>query len=436
MKTALRLKSLCVPRVATTPGALGMAITRYAGNHLLGTSPAPKFLQQIEQDGVIRIHPFAEHDKGMQTLALCSPEGAAFRQADFEARREMLLAQYTDSQLTYSSNLIDAYESGSLPRIVAVTVNPDELDVYAQEIIGLWERFIDDNILNNQTTIKQIKEDFPGFAATCNGIVVDQFEGAICHELQTSAKITRFLADLKAKGPVIEKALMETIFRIGPLQAAARANDEEGHSIYLPRKIGSMEVAGGTPWLRNTARYLLDRNFDAYRRSEGDLYHINYVSRPLIEARAVDYVKAMFTININALAIVLSLRDSGEFIPVTMGDMANIYEDKVRAYAEAIFDIAYTAGYMTADNLDFHDEFETMIRILRYNAAHPTSSVVMVQQLMQAGKLSRELGPNEVAIFEPAITEAERWGLHHYARLLVGLKTELMETLERLAAAQ
>ena len=128
MKTALKLTSLCVPRVATTSGALGLAITRYAGNQLLGTSPAPIFLQEIERNGVIRIHPFAENDKGVQTLDLCPPEGAAFREADFGTRRDMLLEQYTESQLTYSHNLIDAYENGSLPRVVAVTVNPDELN--------------------------------------------------------------------------------------------------------------------------------------------------------------------------------------------------------------------------------------------------------------------------------------------------------------------
>lgn len=434
MKTTLA--RLCVPRVATTPGALGIAVLRNGGNHLLGTSPVPPFLRQMELAGVIRIHPLAEQGKGIQTLVLAHPDDQ-FRQSGYGERHVLLQACYTGSRLTYSSNLMAAYESGNLPRVVALTLNPDELGAYAKEIVGLWERLIADDILTDQTTIEQISQDFPGFAPACNGIVVDQFEQAINQETEASVEITRFLTGLKAKGPVIKKALLETIFRIAPLQAASRADSAEG-PVFMPRKIGSLELGGGTPWLRKTARYLLDRNFDIYRRFEGDIYHNNYVSRLLREARAADYLKAMFTVNINALAIVLSLRDSGSFVPVTMGEMANTaaYAARVKAYAEAMFDIAYTAGYMTEDGLNFDDEFQAMIKTLRYNAAHPTSSVVAVQQLMTAGKLSAKLGPSELALLDPAIAEATRHGLSYYAELLTGLKTELISTLERLAQAQ
>ena len=406
--------------------ASGLAIGRYGGSRVYyGRRPSLPYLQGHQRDGFIKVAPMAEEkapEKNPITLRLC--RGQVSNQHNLETR-------YSQNELPYEHSLLQAYHNGTLQRLVILTLNPDELASYATEIIGLWEQLVTDAHLNTETTQEYIKTHLPLFAPASNGIVADGFRQELSSQINKSTILNRFLTSRGSEGPMIKATLLETILRVLPLQAANRPL-VEGSTIYQPAGIGSVEIAGGTEPMRDEVAPLLISGHNAYRTWLGLADEHNYVSGKLKDPRAADFMKAMFTININALAIVLSLQDD-KFQPVTMGQMAVDYTTQVKTYAQALYNIAAMAKYTTADNLEFQPVFDKMIGILKFNAEHTTSSVRRVLGQIEAGKVETKLGPNEVWLFEPAIALADRLGLYDEVNVLSGLRLNVLGALEQLS---
>jgi hypothetical protein len=440
----MNIPGLCRPRVGVTPVSnLGVAICHYGAQQLLGQAVKPPYAREVEERHRIRINPSPEEEAVRSRRAAAGlpvvkdhievPFDLAFRDQSYaEIPKDRQLCWHA---LPYSRNILEAHAAGELPRIIILACNPDELKGYAKEIVGLWEKYVDEGILSARTSPEDIITGFPVFAPACNGIVMEIFMGSLDGGIRRSEKIMGVILSIGGKdGYAVQQALLRTVLRIGPYQAGKRYVNDEGELVYRPLQIDHLEVAGGTTRMRKTAAALINGNHRVYRRWAG-LPAEAYVARSFNNPHLMDYLKAMLTVNINGYAIVLSF-NGGRFSGITMGEMAESYADEMKSFSRAVYNIAERSGFMREDPVDFEEEFRGILATLRKNAPHKTSSVSAVEAALASGNLSPRLGPNETALFNPAIARARKLGMLQEAASLIDLRDRTIAVLDSLSRGE
>jgi len=424
------LVGLCRDRIAVSPFSnLSVAAWLYGGGQVVGQAHKPDYAEEIQARGSI--------------LLSAKPEDFVEKRFSLDSmdRPDVLdlskQQQLEEQRMPYNPHLMHAYENGQLPRATLLACNPNELGAYATEIVELWERFVDDGILTTTTTAEEVEECFPLFAPACNGVVMGLFSGRMRGEILNSEKIMNIILSIGGEeGYAVQLAMLSTLLRIGPYQAAQRYTNDAGELVYRPMGIDHLEVAGGTLGMRTMVAEMINENHGIYRRWMG-LPQEDFATRLIVNAQLMDYLKAMLTININAYAIVLSMQ-GGEFVPVTMGQMAEKYATEMKEYSHTVHDIAVKSGFNALDGINFEDEYDSVLKTLLKNHEHPTSSVSAVAQALEAGNLSPELGFNERALINPLIAQARRLGMIREVGGAVAVLTELRDnvirTLQKLAA--
>jgi hypothetical protein len=306
-------------------------------------------------------------------------------------------------------NLLEQFERGTLPEVLLICPNPDQLPDILGTVVQLLERM-------NKKGELTADFDFPILVLASNGIYYQRLRQQFVEQLEEATLLGR-LPDL---WPDLMPRIVGRLLRGVTIQTGTR--DGSGADVvYHPGPRGITRLAGGDSHTRGRATELL--------RARGGWFELAAHS----SATRLEFDKAVVNLSTNLLGQFYAFDAEGHFTPLRVRDIATPeHAGEIRDLAEHVLQVgravkAYGAGE------DFDHVFATLMETTHQHDDHIPSSLQWIGLRLHQGKLDAKLTPTEEWLLNPLIRYAHAAGLNDSGDYFERLRQRAMANLARAA---
>src|SRR5258706_5126057 len=356
------------------PGALGVSLFYHLPNQLRNIDPNIFFLER----------------HGSTTFA------------GLRDRGELLIADTrginrVPAQPILKPDLLACYHRGTLPEVLLVCPNPDQLLGIISEYVQVLEAAHENGGLELLP--------LPIVVLCSNGIYFQRIRQIYLEKIEEATLLGR-LPDL---WPDMMPKIVGRLLRGVSIQTGVREGSGPA-AIYRPGPRGITRIAGGDKGNREAACNLL--------ASRGGWFEL----APHSSATRLEFDKAMVNLSTNLLGQLYSIDDAGRFRPLRIEEIVvPEHEEEIRDLCQHVFKAGKAVkAYGPSD--EFSDIFERLRGTLRPHESHVPSSLQWVDLRLRTGRLDVSVPPTESWLLDPLIRYARSAGLDEDAHYFEDLK--------------
>jgi long-subunit acyl-CoA synthetase (AMP-forming) len=341
-------------------------------------------------DGHLGIHPPGALGVGffvhMQAECLLGMSGDGITEILKEAGR-LRLEQHGQQQIVplrdrVFANLLEADAKKTLPELLLVCCNPNQLGTFTGEVTGFLESLAGRGLLDSP---EQVRLHVPILLILPNGVL---FESTF-NEFQSQLNESVLMDRLAGVTPEVQAAIEARVVRGISLQAGGRRGSG-ADTTYVLEKKGSIVFAGGGEFEQERIAAILQQHD----------YPFTHVQN--VPATRIEFDKAMISIVLNVGGLIHMVKPDGDCIDLRMGDLCVDPEKEafVNRITKAVFDVGQSNGAYASD-ATWEEVWEGhRSTILKYRG-HVTSSVKDLSTALTRGLDSVKLFTNEEWILHP-----------------------------------
>ena len=305
-------------------------------------------------------------------------------------------------------DLIQCHESGSLPEILLVCTNPDQLLVSLTPCVQLLEQFY------KADNLDPLHLPLPTLVLCSNGIYFQRIRQVFLEKLEEATLLGR-LPDL---WPDLMPRIVGKLMRGVTIQTGIRQGDGVD-AIYRPGPRGITRLAGGDTQNRERAHALLEH--------KGLWVEAVDSGSP---TRA-EFDKALVNLVANLLGQWVAIDETGKFTPLTISQvLEKVGEERVRELGHQVIAVGRAVRAY-----GLHEEEESLLDAvlenLRAHGEHSPSSLQWLEMRLKQGQPVRSLTPTELWLLDPLIHYARSAELESATHYFENLKRGLQEKLQR-----
>ncbi|MDP6987456.1 MAG: AMP-binding protein, partial [Phycisphaerales bacterium] len=340
--------------------------------------------------GQLGIHPPGALGVGffvhMQAECLIGMSGDGITEILKEAGR-LRLEQHGQQQIVpirgrIFANLLEADAKKSLPELLLVCCNPNQLGAFTGEVTGFLESLAGRGLLDSP---EQVRAHVPILLILPNGVLFESTFGEFQSQLNEAVLMDR----LPGVTPEVQAAIEARVVRGISLQAGGRRGNG-ADTTYVLEKKGSIVFAGGGELEQERIGEILQAHD----------YTFTHVQN--VPATRIEFDKAMISIVLNVGGLIHMVKPSGECIDLRMGDLcADQRNDAfVSQITKAVFDVGQANGAYPSD-ATWEEVWEGHRNTILKYKGHVTSSVKDLSAALNRGLESVKLFTNEEWILQP-----------------------------------
>ena len=306
-------------------------------------------------------------------------------------------------------DLLSCYRDGSLPEVLLVCPNPDQILGVISEGVQLLEA------ANEKGELSALP--LPIVVLCSNGIYFQRIRQILLEKLEESTLLGR-LPDL---WPDLMPRIIGRWLRGVTIQTGLREGSGPG-AIYYPGPRGITRLAGGDAPNRERACALL--------ASRGGWFELAVNS----SATRLEFDKAMVNLCANLLGQLYAIDEQGHFRPLRLIEIfIPEHEREIRDLCRHVFAVGQAVkAYLPAE--DFEHFFVETKGTLLLHEEHIPSSLQWLGLRLRTGQMEAKLAPTEEWLLEPLIRYARSAGLDEAMRYFESLKEKLLAKLRLLRA--
>ncbi len=309
----------------------------------------------------------------------------------------------------WRGDLLDLFEKETLPEVLLLCPNPDQLPGILATVVQLLERASERGELSNELAL-------PILVLASNGIYYQRLRQQFIEQLEESTLLGR-LPDL---WPDLMPRIVGRLLRGVTIQTGLR-DGSGAEAIYYPGPRGITRLAGGDEIVRGRAGELL--------RSRGGWFELAEHS----SATRLEFDKGMVNLAANLIGQFHAFDERGHFTPLQVREIVTpSHEPEIRELARHVFETG-RAVRAYGPNEKFADIFAQMLLTNHEHDEHIPSSLQWVGLRLRQGKLEAKLTPTEEWLLDPLIRYANAAGLHETGRYFEALKKRVIANLETAA---
>ncbi len=304
----------------------------------------------------------------------------------------------------FKGNLLQCYREDSLPEVLLVCPNPDQLLAVMTTIVELIELISADDRL--------AALPLPIIVLSANGIYFQRVRQLFIEKLEEATLFGR-LPDL---WPELMPRIIGRLLRGITIQTGIREGFGSA-AVYRPGERGITRLAGGDQSHRERCCRLLS--------GRGGWFELAANS----SATRLEFEKAQVNLVANLLGQLYAIDEGGRFRSLTVDDIVvPEHEAEIRDLARHVFEVGRAVkAYGPQESFD--TVFATLLDTFRMHRSHVPSSLQWVGLLLRQGTLKAELTPTESWILEPLNRYARSAGLEEGAIYFENLKIRLIARL-------
>jgi ketopantoate reductase len=340
-----------------------------------------------------------------------SKSAAALRE-----KGELIVADETQhhrvsTQERCPGDFLEQFERKSLPEVLLLCPNPDQLPAILRTVVQLLERMGQQGELANL--------DFPTLVLASNGIYYQRLRQQFIEQLEEATLLGR-LPDL---WPDIMPQVVGRLLRGVTIQTGIR-DGAGADAVYHPGPIGITRVAGGDALRRARAVDLL--------RQRGAWFEL----APHSSATRLEFDKGIVNLITNLLGQFHAIDREGRFTPLRVRDLlAPKHMPAIRELAQRVFEVGQAVRAYGPEE-DFEKILPALIATTHQHDDHIPSSLQWIGLRLRQGKLEPKLTPTEEWLLDPLIRYAHAAGLHDAGHYFEALKERAVANLKVAAEKQ
>jgi hypothetical protein len=336
-------------------------------------------------------------------------QGGVLRVQTAEGLREIWDAQI------WQPDLIECAGRGSLPEILLVCTQPDQLLQFLASVVRLLETL--------HAAGREIIRNLPTLILCSNGIYFQRTRQFLLEKLEEATLLGR-LPDL---WPVMMPMIIGKLLRGVTIQTGHREG-AGADAIYRPGSRGRTRLAGGDPEIRARASDLLSH--------KGGWFEV----APDPSPTRAEFDKALVNLTVNLLGQLRAIDDSGEFRLLTVREILTPdVEEEARTLVKHVVAIGQAVhAYAAQSNVE--KLFAETMESCREHLDHAPSSLQWIEQQLRLRRLQPRITPTETWLLEPLIRYAHAAGLekeaHYFEQLTRRLERRLSLAIARRNAGE
>jgi hypothetical protein len=334
--------------------------------------------------------------------------------AEIKERGTLIIEGRTERQLISTAallrgDLLHQFEAATLPEVLLLCPNPDQLPEVLHTFVQLIERLhAADGKINTA--------DLPIIVLASNGIYYQRLRQQFIEQLEEATLLGR-LPDL---WPDIMPRIVGHLLRGVTIQTGLR-DGAGADAVYHPGPPGITRLAGGDVQMRVRACTLL--------QGRGGWFELSDQS----SATRLEFDKAIVNLSANLLGQFYAIDPSGNFTPLRVREIATSeHADEIRELAEHVFAIGRAVNVYRAGE-DFEKLFAALMETTHQHDEHIPSSLQWIGLRLRQGTLRPELTPTEEWLLNPLIRYAHAAGQHDAGHYFENLRKRAVENLARAA---
>lgn len=309
------------------------------------------------------------------------------------------------------TRLLSHHGDGSLPEILLVCPNPDQILSILLPCIQLLER------AHEQGRLAPDQLPLPILVLCSNGIYFQRIRQVFIEALEESTLMGR-LPDL---WPDLMPRIVGRLLRGVTIQTGVR-DGNGAEAVYRPGPAGTTRIAGGDRVHRHRA---LDVLADL-----GAPVELAEDSSPT----RVEFDKAMINLSANLLGQLAAIDDSGQFTQLTIGQILDTLGLKqIEDLGQRVVEVGKAVRAYGMNELP-EPIISAVILNLQQHAEHIPSSLQWLGLKLRRGEAVSGIAPTELWLLEPLIHYARSSQLTGAVTYFESLRLRLNQRLELLAA--
>jgi hypothetical protein len=313
------------------------------------------------------------------------------------------LREIRDARI-WQPDLIACAGNGTLPEVVLVCTQPDQLLQFLATVVRLLETL--------QTGGKEMIRNLPAFVLCSNGIYFQRTRQFLVEKLEEATLLGR-LPDL---WPAVMPGIVGKLLRGVTIQTGHR-DGSGADAVYRPGSRGRTRLAGGDPGIRRRAADLLS--------GKGAWFEV----APDPSPTRAEFDKALVNLTVNLLGQLRAIDDAGEFRLMTVREILGPeVENEARPLVKNVVAIGKAVHAYPAE-IDLEKLFAETMESCREHLDHAPSSLQWIEQQLRLGALQPRLTPTEAWLLEPLIRYAHAAGLENEAHYFEHLTRRLERRL-------
>lgn len=341
-----------------------------------------------------------------------SASGKALREGGQIAIADEDGLHHVPTEGIFKPDLLACYEDNSLPDLVMVCPNPDQLTGVMGNLVELLER------IYQKGQLEPAALPFPLVVLSSNGIYYQRLRLWFVEKLEESVLFGR----LPELWPDLMGVIVGRLLRGVTLQSGIREGSGSA-TVYRPGPRAITQIGGGSETLRRRCCETLQERGGWFEpKADGS-------------ATRLEFDKAMLNLSTNALGQRYAIDDSGRLTVLAIRDMIG---PERQAAIRDLFWHVFQVG-LAVKVYGPEDRFEEIctqcMKSLHLHESHIPSSLQWVALRYRQGTLEPALSPTEAWLLDPLIRFAYGAGLDDSAQYFEDLKRSLLHKLELAARA-
>lgn len=309
-------------------------------------------------------------------------------------------------------DLLACYEENSLPDVLLVCPNPDQLTGVMGNLVELLEH------IHQKRRLDTAALPFPLVMLCSNGIYYQRLRSWFVEKLEESVLFGR----LPELWPDLMAVIVGRLLRGVTLQTGVR-DGSGATTVYRPGPPAVTYVSGGNEAIRRRCCRILQKHGGRFEQTVHG------------SATRLEFDKAMLNLATNSLGQLYAIDDRGRFAALAIGDM--IGPERRAAIRELFWHVFQTGLALKVYGAEesFEDIYAQRMENLRLHETHVPSSLQWVALRYRQGALEPKLSPTEAWLLDPLVRFARGAGLDDAAHYFEDLKKRLLRKLELAADA-
>ena len=331
-------------------------------------------------------------------------------------------------EASVSHGLVKAYEENQLPEVILACPNADKVPGLVDEIINLTYAFAESGVLYNVDGKLQGLENLPTLVLASNGIL-DEIT-----RTQLTESISLCVENEQMRDALTKAWLGKTVRGLSFISGEREGVGEK--AIYRPSKKGAVVLCGGKEESRirvvdltagkESIRFIDGK--EATQEKEWRKAYTNLMTNVVGLTLAVDKRKNSIRLDISVGRILTRMKPGNDQTYIEIEGAFKQCEE----LGQIFFNIAKAKGLFSEFSTwrEFNQKvFLDPLKDTSDFYAHVPSSLQMVVNQARVGILSDEVPPNEAAILDPLIIDANRLGLHNEEKNLLKVEQLIRENV-------
>lgn len=313
---------------------------------------------------------------------------------------------HLSTQTVLRPDLLSCERAGTLPEVLLVCTNPDQLFGVITTLVELLVQ------VHGRGELMAGEPILPLIVLCSNGIYFQRIRQLFIEKLE-EATLFGQLPDL---WPSPMTQIVGRLLRGVTLQTGLREGSGP-QTIYRPGPPGLTRIAGGDTASRERCQVVLTE--------QGAWFEVSSDSPTRIE-----FNKAQVNLACNLLGQLYAIDETGRFKPLTVGEIFLPERiPQIRELSWQVFQVGKAVkAYQSTE--DFESVFAQLQRSCGLHQTHVPSSLQWVGMMLASGQLEARLPPTETWLLEPLLYYARAAGLEDTVRYLEGLKEALLKKLD------